>query len=85
MQCGPNASVAKHRSIALLIPSLSRVFGSSTPSESQWGFIGRFLKSSRDAARNVLKVEFPEPRGKWTSQRRQLEAFDKVAQAIAEQ
>ncbi len=28
MQCGPSASVAKHRAIALLIPSLSRVFNS---------------------------------------------------------
>ncbi len=83
MQCGPSASVAKHRAIALLIPSLSRVFGSDVPTETQWGFIGRFLKSSRDTARNVLKVDFPEPKGKWTSQRKQLEAFDNVAEAIA--
>ena len=83
MQCGPSASVAKHRAIALLIPSLSRVFGNDKPTETQWGFIGRFLKSSRDTARNVLKIDFPEPKGKWTSQRRQLEAFDKVAEEIA--
>ena len=84
-QCGPSASVAKHRAIALLIPSLSRVFGNNTntPTDTQWGFIGRFLKSSRDTARNVLKVDFPEPKGKWTSQRRQLEAFDKVVEEIA--
>ena len=31
----------------------------------------------------MLKVEFPEPKGKWTSQRNQLEAFDKVAEEIA--
>ncbi|MGL4423035.1 MAG: GmrSD restriction endonuclease domain-containing protein, partial [Gemmataceae bacterium] len=82
MQCGPSANVAKHRAIALLIPSLHRVFGESIPSEKQWGFIGRFLKSSRDTARNVLNVEFPEPKGKWTSQRKQLNAFDKVADEI---
>lgn len=85
MQCGPSANVAKHRAIALLIPSLSRVFGNNTPTDRQWGFIGRFLKSSRDTARTVLKVDFPEPKGKWTSQRNQLEAFDKVAEAIAKQ
>lgn len=83
MQCGPSASVAKHRAIALLIPSLARVFADNTPTETQWGFIGRFLKSSRDTARNVLKIDFPEPKGKWISQRRQLEAFDKVAEEIA--
>lgn len=85
MQCGPSANVAKHRSIALLIPSLSRVFKRNPPTENQWGFIGRFLKSSRDTARNVLKVDFPEPKGKWSSQRKQLEAFDKVAEEIAKQ
>jgi hypothetical protein len=82
MQCGPSASVAKHRAIALLIPPLSRVFGNKTPTDTQWGFIARFLKSSRDTARNVLKIDFPEPKGKWSSQRKQLEAFDKVAEEI---
>ena len=82
MECGPSANVAKHRAIALLIPSLQRAFGDSVPSAEQWGFIGRFLKSSRDTARNVLHVEFPQPKGKWTSQRKQLEAFDKVAEEI---
>lgn len=83
MECGSNASVAKHRAIALLIPSLSKIFGTKALSDSQWGFIGRFLKSTRDTARNVLMVDFPEPKGKWTSQRAQLEAFDKVAAEIA--
>jgi hypothetical protein len=82
MQCGPSASVAKHRAIALLISSLSKVFGNNMPNDTQWGCIGRFLKSSRDTARNVLKVDFPEPKGKWNSQRRQVEAFDKVAEEI---
>ncbi len=82
MQCGPSASVAKHRAIAILIPSLLREFGNNAPSDTQWGFISRFLKSSRDTARNVLQVEFPEPKGKWVSQRKQLEAFDKVAEEI---
>ena len=83
MECGPSASVAKHRAIALLIPSLCRVFGNDAPSDTQWGFIGRFLKSTRETARNVLKVDFPEPKGKWTSQHNQLEAFDMVAAEIA--
>lgn len=83
MQCGPSASVAKHRAISLLIPALIKVFGSKAPSEDQWGFIGRFLKSTRDTARNVLKVEFPEPKGKWTSQRNQIAAFDRVVEEIA--
>ena len=82
MECGPNANVAKQRSIALLIPALEIVFGKEKPSATQWGFIGRFLKATRDTARTVLNVEFPEPKGKWTSQRRQLDAFDKVVQEI---
>ena len=85
MQCGPSANVAKHRAIALLIPSLHGTFGETDPSEEQWGFIGLFLKSARDTARKVLKVEFPEPKGKWTSQHKQLEAFDKVAEEIKKQ
>jgi len=28
-------------------------------------------------------LEFPESKGKWTSQHKQLEAFDEVAQEIA--
>ena len=83
MECGPSANVAKHRSIGLLIPSLCKVFGNKYPSEVQWGYISRFLKSSRDTARDVLKVYFPEPKGKWTSQHRQLTAYDDVVEEIA--
>ena len=82
-QCGVNASVAKHRSIALLIPALEKVFGSNSPSDTQWGFIGQFLNATAKTARIHLHVEFPESKGKWTSQRKQLEAFDKVAEEIA--
>ncbi|MDY3560092.1 DUF262 domain-containing protein [Gemmata sp. JC673] len=82
MECGPGANVGKHRAIALLIPSLQKTFGSTAPTQDQWSCIGRFLKSSRETARNVLKVEFPDSKGKWTSQRKQLEAFDNVAAEI---
>jgi hypothetical protein len=75
--------VAKHRVIALLIPSLERVFGKNEPSDNQWALIGRFLKSARETARDVLGVDFIQPKGKWTSQRGQLEAFDRVAEEIA--
>jgi hypothetical protein len=37
----------------------------------------------RTTAQTVLKLEVPEPKGKWTSQRRQLEALDDVAREIA--
>ena len=82
LECGPSASVAKHRTFALLIPSLQRVFGNAKLSDSQSGFVGKFLKSARETAREDLRVEYPEPKGKWTSQRAQLEAFDKVAKEI---
>lgn len=81
-QCGPNANVAKQRSIALLISALERVFGQVSPSPSQWGYIGRFLKATRDTAKSVFQMEFPEPKGKWASQRKQLDAYDTVAERI---
>lgn len=81
--CGPQANVTKHRSIALLIPALEKVYGSSTPSNEQWLLIGRFLKATRETARTVLKVDFHESKGKWTSQRKQLEDFDRVAIEIS--
>ena len=83
MNCGPSASVAKHRTIALLIPALDKVYGTNNPSRSQWTIIGNFIKSMRATAQTVLKVDVPEPKGKWNSQRRQLEAFDDVATEIA--
>ena len=52
----PTANVAKHRSIALLIPALEKVFGTNTPSDTQWVVIGLFLKATRETARTVLKV-----------------------------
>jgi hypothetical protein len=83
MECGPSASVAKHRSIALLIPAFEKVFGTSSPSDTQWSVIALFLKATRETAKKVLGVvDFPESKGKWTSQRKQLEAFDEVARKI---
>lgn len=83
MNCGPSVSVQKHRTVALLIPALDKAYGSNKPSRPQWTIIGNFLKSMRETSRTVLKVDVPEPKGKWNSQRRQLEAFDKVAEEIA--
>jgi len=82
LECGRGASVGKHRTVALLIPSLNRAFGHTTPSDVQWGWIGKFLRSSRATARDDLKVDFTEPKGKWTSQRKQLAAFDVVVEEI---
>jgi hypothetical protein len=82
MNCGPSANVSKHRAIALLIPSLQNAFGINPPSASQWTLIGRFLKNTRETARTVLNIEFPEPKGKWNSQRRQLDAYDEVCKVI---
>ena len=63
MACGPSASIAKHRSIALLIPSLEKVFGTTTPSDTQWNVISLFLKATRETAKKVLGVvDFPESR-----------------------
>ncbi len=81
--CGPSANVAKNRSIALLVPALEKVFGAASPSLPQWTIIAKFLKATRDTARTVLLVEFPESKGKWTSQHKQLQAFEKVAEEIA--
>lgn len=80
LNCGPHASVAKHRAIALLIPALDRVFSASL-SRDQWTLIGQFLKGTRDTAKR-LDVNFLEPKGKWKSQREQFDGFDRVAEKI---
>ena len=82
-ECGSNASTAKHRAVALLIPALERVFGSHFPTRSQWGHIGSFLYSTRAWANKHLDVDFPQSRGKWNTQRKQLSAFDEVAIKIS--
>lgn len=81
LNCGSIANVSKHRSIALLIPALHANFRTSAPSFDQWTLIGEFLRTTRDTAK-TLKVNFPEPRGKWKTQREQFDAFHNVVQKI---
>jgi hypothetical protein len=83
MNCGPSANVAKQRTIALLIPALEKVYGVSEPPRHQWTLIGSFIKSMRTTAQTILKIDVPEPKGKWSSQRKQIEALDAVAKEIA--
>lgn len=81
MQCGPSASTAKHRAIALLIPAFEQIFGGTPPTIEQWGHVGRFLNSTRAWAKQH-NVNFPEARGKWNTQREQLGAYDAVVMKI---
>ncbi len=81
LNCGSIANVTKHRSIALLIPALEQNFVTSSPTLDQWTFIGKFLRTTRETARE-LKVDFPEPRGKWKTQREQFDGFHKVVEEI---
>lgn len=81
--CGPSVSVQKYRTVALLISPLDTVYGSQNPSRAQWTIIGRFLKSMRETSRSVLNLDMPEPKGKWSSQVKQLEMFDQAAREIA--
>lgn len=82
LNCGSIANVSKQRSIALLIPALKETFGTSAPSFDQWTLVGEFLRATRDAARK-LQVNFPEPKGKWKTQRDQFDAFHSVVQEIS--
>jgi Protein of unknown function DUF262 len=84
LNCGPIANVSKHRPIALLIPALEEIFGRSSPSspsDNQWTLLGKFLGSTRETARQ-LQVNFPEPKGKWKTQREQFDAFHNVVKEI---
>jgi hypothetical protein len=81
--CGPSVSVQKYRTVALLISPLNKDYGSRQPSRTQWTIIGNFLKSMRETSRSVLNIEMPEPKGKWSSQVKQLERFEQAAREIA--
>ena len=81
--CGPSVSVQKYRTVALLISPLDKVYRDQNPSRTQWTVIGNFLRSMRETSRSVLKLDMPEPKGKWSSQAKQLEMFDQAAREIA--
>lgn len=81
LNCGSITNVSKHRPIALLIPALEEIFKGSSPSFDQWTLLGEFLGTTRETARR-LQVNFPEPRGKWKTQREQFDAFHSVVQEI---
>ena len=82
MKCTTQVTVAKHRSVALLIPGLLKSFKDTNLSDDQWGWIGRFIMGTRATASD-LQVAFPEAKGRWSaSQRAQLDAYDNVAAAI---
>ena len=86
-KCFAQIQVARHRSIALLMPGLAETLRSpDTVSDDQWGWIGKFVSLSRATA-NELKVKFPESKGRWTGdsgQRAQIDAYFKVAKEIAQ-
>jgi len=82
LNCGSSANVSKHRPIALLIPALEKFFPTSSPSFDQWTLLGKFLGATRETARE-LQVNFPEPKGKWKTQREQFDAFHNVVQEIS--
>ena len=87
LKCATQVQVSRHRSVALLIPGLALLFDSpSKVSDSQWGWIGKFVSGSRATAAE-LGVAFPESKGRWSGdkgQRAQIDAYAKVAAAIAQ-
>lgn len=83
-QCARQLTVAKHRSVALLLPGLIQSFRNPDLSDEQWGWTGRFVSGTRATALE-LGVDFPESKGRWTGargQRVQLDAYYEVAEAI---
>jgi hypothetical protein len=87
MKCATQVQVSRHRSVALLMPGLSSYFGNPEKvSDTQWGWIGKFVSGRREAAAE-LDVPFPQAKGRWTGekgQRAQIEAYSQVAAKIAE-
>jgi hypothetical protein len=87
MKCATQVQVGRHRTVALLIPGLLSHFNSPDKvSDTQWGWIGKFVSGSRATAFE-LGVTFPEPKGRWRGdkgQRAQIRAYAEVAAKIAE-
>jgi hypothetical protein len=87
MKCATQVQVSRHRAVALLIPGLASHFGSPDKvSDTQWGWIGKFVSGSRSTAAE-LGVAFPESKGRWTGdkgQRAQIDAYGHVAATIAQ-
>lgn len=86
-KCATQVQVSRHRAVALLIPGLVSHFTSpTTVSDTQWGWIGKFVSGSRATAAE-LGVAFPESKGRWSGdkgQRAQIHAYSKVAAKIAQ-
>ena len=86
-KCTGEIQVARHRSIALLIPGLTEILKSpGSVNDNQWGWIGRFTSHSRDTAEK-LGATFPQSKGRWTAnsgQRAQIDAYFEVARKIAQ-
>jgi hypothetical protein len=86
MQCTAQVQVSRHRAVALLIPGLASNFDSPAKvSDSQWGWIGKFVSGSRATA-SELGIAFPESKGRWSGekgQRSQINAYNQVAAKIA--
>jgi hypothetical protein len=78
--------VGGHRAVALLIPALISHFHSPDKvTDSQWGWIGKFVSGARATA-GELGINFPESKGRWTGdkgQRAQILAYSQVAAKIA--
>ena len=86
MKCATQVQVGRHRAVALLIPGLASRFASPDKvSDTQWGWIGKFVSGSRLTA-GELGVSFPESKGRWSGdkgQRAQIDAYSQVAEKIA--
>jgi len=86
MKCTAQVQVSRHRAVALLIPGLVSNFVSPDKvSDSQWGWIGKFVSGSRATA-GELGINFPESKGRWSGekgQRSQIHAYRQVATKIA--
>jgi hypothetical protein len=87
MKCATQVQVSRHRAVALLIPGLVSHFGSpGKVSDTQWGWIGKFVSGARATAAQ-LGVTFPESKGRWSGdkgQRAQIDAYATVAATIAQ-
>lgn len=78
-------SVDKYKQLALFIAGCVQLEVSPDDlSNSQWNLIGEFVRSPRQAGRNILDNDdaYPEPKGRWNGQKGQKLQCDKAVEIV---
>lgn len=81
---GMRISLNSSRKLALFIAAASRQWTSpSAVTDKQWQKVQIFLTEGPNRIRDVLKIDYPIAKGKWATQKEQIEQTQKICQKIA--